>query len=254
MFVYYFSEASVYVSFFQNLSFFFCNLGMMSASGGSTDTLKVISKSPDGAIDYFEMSKFKIADASFIPTVSVPMHEKEGCFDHSSFPKTVKAHMGERMMIYSCQTWKKPSMVATKDGRCFYYHTAYQVLGQIYDTGVQYDPKHHKLDEDDLVIRSYNTETHSLQNNIGTINVLGDDKSRFFGIDQKHGKNSVYIPSGFKISTFPSQRTAYVLRQFDPADNILVLFTLPTIDGFSDAEKRVNQVVVRAEYCQNEIF
>ena len=179
---------------------------MKSSSSSSNEIQQVsfLSKNSDGAINALTICKYRLVSHTFVPQIPVPLRTKTGCFDISSVSKTKKPMLGEQLLLYNVQLYKKnPSLYGNRDGKSYWISSIYQVLAQILDTEVLISNDY----DLELPILSYNHHTNSLVRKIGVLTVLGDPEYSFFGVDEDNNKGTgLQIASKFQISSLPAHK------------------------------------------------
>ena len=114
-------------------------------------------------------------------------------------PKTKKVNVGELLLLYNIQSYKRPSLYGNNDGKACWIRSVYQVLAQILDTEVPI-PKDHNFQDNELSIVSYNHHSNTLVRTLGVLTIVGDPEAMFFGVDEENNNGlNIQIPTKFQI-------------------------------------------------------
>ena len=226
-----------------------------SSSNSSNEMHQVsfLSRGVDGATNALSICKYKVVSPAFIPQVPIPLHTKSGCFDMGSVPNTKKVIVGEPLLLYNTQSYKRPSLYGNNDGKAYWISSVYQVLAQILDTEVPV-PKDHNFQDNELSIVIYNHHSNTfLVRTLGVLTIVRDPEAMFFGVDEENNKGlNIQIPTKFQISSLAAHKRCCISQDFDPEDNTMLALTMPMLNRFSDIEKKGSQITLQTEVYQGK--
>ena len=168
-------------------------------------------------------------------------------------PKTKKVNVGEQLLLYNIQSYKRPSLYGNNDGKAYWISSVYQVLAQILDTEVPV-PKDHNFQDNELSIVIYNHHSNTfLVRTLGVLIIVRDPEAMFFGVDEENNKGlNIQIPTKFQISSLAAHKRCCISQDFDPEDNTMLALTMPMLNRFSDIEKKGSQITLQTEVYQGK--
>ena len=168
-------------------------------------------------------------------------------------PKTKKVNVGEQLLLYNIQSYKRPSLYGNNDGKAYWISSVYQVLAQILDTEVPV-PKDHNFQDNELSIVIYNHHSNTfLVRTLGVLIIVRDPEAMFFGVDEENNKGlNIQIPTKFQISSLAAHKRCCISQDFDPEDNTILALTMPMLNRFSDIEKKGSQITLQTEVYQGK--